>query len=141
MEAFAKASGKGEGGVNGPELVETSIRYGKGGRKERAMIARFDHHPVLTALLALTTAVLVVVVITLSTLLITSAPASSPSSVSDGGYPGAAAVPGDRWDAGGKSYGSPVKEPAQTGNGADSAVDHHAKPSSLRYNYYNNHYR
>jgi hypothetical protein len=49
------------------------------------MLARFDHHPMLTALLALSTAVLVVVVITLSTLLITSAPASSPASVSDGG--------------------------------------------------------
>ena len=49
------------------------------------MLARFDHHPMLTALLALTTAVLVVVVITLSTLLITSAPAPSYSSFSDGG--------------------------------------------------------
>ena len=49
------------------------------------MLARFDHHPMLTALLALTTAVLVVVVITLSTLLITSAPAPSHSSFSDGG--------------------------------------------------------
>jgi hypothetical protein len=73
------------------------------------MIARFDHHPMLTALLALSTAVLVVVVITLSTLLITSAPASSPSSVSDGGNPGAAAHPADRMDAGGKGYGMPVK--------------------------------
>jgi hypothetical protein len=53
------------------------------------MIARFDHHPMLTALLALTTAVLVVVVITLSTLLITSAPAPSHSSFSDGGNPAA----------------------------------------------------
>ena len=50
------------------------------------MIARFDHRPLLTALLALTTAVLLVVVITLSTLLITSAPATSNSSVGDGGY-------------------------------------------------------
>jgi hypothetical protein len=49
------------------------------------------------------------VVITLSTLLITSAPASSPSSVSDGGNPGAAAAPADRMDAGGKSYGMPIK--------------------------------
>ena len=54
------------------------------------MLARFDHHPMLTALLALSTAVLVVV-ITLSTLLITSAPASSPSSLSDGGNAGKAA--------------------------------------------------
>jgi hypothetical protein len=55
------------------------------------MLARFDHHPMLTALLALTTAVLVVVVITLATLLIMPAPASSPASVSDGGNAGAAA--------------------------------------------------
>jgi hypothetical protein len=47
---------------------------------EEAMIARLDHHPMLTALLALATAVLVVVVITLSTLLITAAPqAASPT--------------------------------------------------------------
>jgi hypothetical protein len=50
------------------------------------MIARFDHRPRLTALLALTTALLAMVVITLSTLLITSAPATSNSSVGDGGY-------------------------------------------------------
>ena len=56
------------------------------------MIARFDHHPMLTALLALSTAVLIVVVITLSTLLITSAPAVSPSSVGDAGNAGAANV-------------------------------------------------
>ena len=55
------------------------------------MIARFDHRPRLTALLALSTAVLFLVVITLSTLLITSAPASSPSSVSDSGNAGQAA--------------------------------------------------
>ena len=52
------------------------------------MITRFDHRPRLTALLALSTAVLFVVVITLSTLLITSAPAVSPSSVGDGGNAG-----------------------------------------------------
>ena len=50
------------------------------------MLARFDHRPRLTALLTLSTAVLVVVVITLSTLLITSAPATSNSSVGEGGY-------------------------------------------------------
>jgi hypothetical protein len=53
------------------------------------MIARFDHRPMLTALLALSTTVLVVVVITLSTLLITAAPpAATSSSVSDGSNPG-----------------------------------------------------
>jgi hypothetical protein len=60
-------------------------------RKEEAMIARFDHRPRLTAVLALSAAVLVVVVITLSALLIGSAPASSPSSVGDGGIAGGAA--------------------------------------------------
>jgi hypothetical protein len=53
------------------------------------MIARFDHRPRLTALLALSTTVLLVVVITLSTLLITSAPpAATSSSFSDVGNPG-----------------------------------------------------
>jgi hypothetical protein len=55
------------------------------------MIARFDHRPMLTALLALSTTVLVVVVITLGTLLITAPPAATPSSVSDAGNAGAAA--------------------------------------------------
>src|SRR5215213_3364360 len=64
---------------------------GKEPRKEKAMIARFDHRPMLTAVLALSTSVLVVVVITLSTLLITSAPAPSNSSFSDGGNPAAPA--------------------------------------------------
>ena len=50
------------------------------------MLARLDHHQMLTVLLALTTAVLVVVVITLSTLLLTSAPATSHASVGDGSY-------------------------------------------------------
>ena len=49
------------------------------------MIARFDHRPKLTALLALTTTVLVVVVVTLCTLLITAAPpAVAPTSDSGG---------------------------------------------------------
>jgi hypothetical protein len=49
------------------------------------MIARFDHRPMLTALLALSTILLVVVVVTLSTLLITAAPqAASPTSVNVG---------------------------------------------------------
>ena len=55
------------------------------------MLARFDHRPMLTALLALSTAVLVVVVITLATLLITAPQAATPSRVSDGGNTGAAA--------------------------------------------------
>jgi uncharacterized protein (DUF2126 family) len=55
------------------------------------MLARFDHRPMLTALLALATTVLVVVVITLATLLITAPQAATPSSVTDGGNAGAAA--------------------------------------------------
>jgi hypothetical protein len=79
------------------------------GERKEAMLARFDHRPMLTAALALATIVLVVAVVTLSTLLITSAPASSPSSVGDGGKAGPAAVPGDRLYAGGKGYGPPIK--------------------------------
>src|SRR5215211_6180762 len=56
------------------------------------MLARFDHRPMLTAALALSTAVLVVVVIMLATLLITAPEAVSPPSVSLGGNP---AVPAD----------------------------------------------
>jgi uncharacterized protein (DUF2126 family) len=55
------------------------------------MLARFDHRPMLTALLALSTTVLFVVVITLATLLYTSQQAATPSSVSDAGNAGAAA--------------------------------------------------
>jgi hypothetical protein len=55
------------------------------------MIARFDHRPMLTALLALSTTVLVVVVVTLSTLLIMAPPAATRSRVSDGANAGQAA--------------------------------------------------
>jgi hypothetical protein len=83
------------------------------------MIARFDHRPMLTALLALSTTVLVVVVITLSTLLITSAPpAATSSSYSDGANPGAGAAPANM-DAGGENYGWNVQpRPAHHGNPA-----------------------
>jgi hypothetical protein len=55
------------------------------------MIARFDHRPMLTAVLALSTTVLLVVVVTLSTLLITLPQAASSPSFSDGGNPAAPA--------------------------------------------------
>ena len=84
------------------------------------MLARLDHRPMLTAVLALSTAVLIVVVITLATLVFTSAPPASPTSNSGGSKPGAPALPADRWDAGGKSYGQPIKV-------GDSGV-RHAKP-------------
>ena len=94
------------------------------------MIARFDHRPMLTALLALTTTLLVVVVITLTTLLITAAPpAATSSSESGGANPGAAAaVPGtggefygDGWNNYGHDEDQP--QPAQKGDAqiSDSA--------------------
>jgi len=99
------------------------------------MIARLDHHPMLTALLALTTAVLVVVVITLATLLITSTPAVSPTSISDSGNLGArAAAPAGRMDAEsyGEVYGWDIQpRPAQMGDGGGS-FDRHAALSDDR---------
>jgi hypothetical protein len=82
-----------------------AVRCGKGKepRKEKEMIARLDHRPMLTAVLALSTTVLVVVVITLSTLLITSPQAASPPSDTAGGKP-AGAAPANM-DAGGENYG------------------------------------
>jgi hypothetical protein len=74
------------------------------GERKEAMIARFDHRPMLTAALALATTVLFVVVVTLSTLLITLPQAASPTSTSSGGNPGAAAAPANM-DAGGSNYG------------------------------------
>src|SRR5215207_1803090 len=97
------------------------------------MIARFDHRPMLTALLALTTTLLFVVVITLTTLLLmTAPPAATSSSESGGANPGAAAaVPGtdDNYGEGWNNYGhdGALPQPAQASNGADSAVDRHAE--------------
>ena len=97
------------------------------------MIARFDHRPMLTALLAVTTTVLFVVVVTLSTLLITAAPPEATHS-SEGGAnpvaPAAAAGTGEHigmegWNNYGHDAAPP--QPAETGNGADSAIDRHAE--------------
>ena len=77
------------------------------------MIARFDHHPMLTALLALTTAVLTVVVITLATLLVTAAPPAATSSGESGaGNPGAV-VPGtgEHYGDGWNNYGHDTDRP------------------------------
>ena len=98
------------------------------------MIARLDHHPMLTALLALTTAVLFVVVITFATLLITSAPASSPSSVGDGGNAGDAA-PANLGAGAAASHGSyDIYSHSRTGDGGDLSsisandpIERHAK--------------
>ena len=96
------------------------------------MLARLDHHPRLTALLALTTALLVVVVITLAARLITAAPPVATSSSEGGANPGAAAAvlgTGDNYGEGWNNYGhdGALPQPAQAGNGADSAVDRHAE--------------
>jgi hypothetical protein len=94
------------------------------------MIARLDHHPMLTALLALTTAILVVVVITLATLLFTAAPPAATSSSDSGANPAAAvAGTGANYGEGWNNYGhdEALPQPAQTGNGADSAADRHAE--------------
>ena len=68
------------------------------------MIARFDHRPMLTAVLALSTAVLVVVVITLTTLVFTSAPPAATSSSESGGDNPPAVAPANML-AGGEHYG------------------------------------
>ena len=95
------------------------------------MIARFDHHPMLTALLAISTTVLVVVVITLATLLITAAPpAATSSSESGGGNPGASAVPSENYGHGvvlPKRHDMVLPKPAQTG---DSVEPHQELPSA-----------
>jgi hypothetical protein len=102
------------------------------------MIARLDHHPRLTALLALTTAVLVVVVIALATLLITaSPPATYSTSESGGANPGAAAaVPGTgaNYGKGWNNYGHDMDRPQPAQSGADSAIDRHAEVVAAYHN-------
>ena len=99
------------------------------------MIARLDHHPMLTALLALTTAVLLVVVITLATLLITSAPPAATSTSGSGANPGVGAAPANM-DAGGENYGhgAVLANPAQSGNFADPNIDRHAEVVAAYHN-------
>jgi hypothetical protein len=86
------------------------------------MIARLDHRPMLTTVLALSTTVLLVVV----TLFITLPPATSPPSLSDGGNP---AGPAPKvMDAG--SYGEVYGWNIQGGSSDisnDSAIDRHAE--------------
>jgi hypothetical protein len=83
------------------------------------MIARFDHRPMLTALLALTTILLVVVVVTLTALLITAAPPAAISSSESGANPGAAvAGTGANYGEGWNNYGhdEDQPQPAQKGD-------------------------
>jgi hypothetical protein len=96
------------------------------------MIARFDHRPMLTAVLALSTTVLVVVVITLAALLITAAPPAATSSSESGGANPGAAVPGtggEFYGDGWNNYGHDVvpPQPAKTG---DSVEPHQEIPSA-----------
>ena len=99
------------------------------------MIARFDHRPMLTALLALSTTVLVVVVITLTTLLITAAPPAATSSSESGGNPGAAAAmpgTGEHYGEGWNNYGHEVvlPKPPQKATAEDNGnnpIDRHAE--------------
>jgi hypothetical protein len=93
------------------------------------MIARFDHRPMLTALLALTTTVLVVVVITLTTLLITAAPQVATSSSEGGANPGAAAVPGTHanYGEGWNNYGHDEDLPHPAKKKGDSQISDSAQ--------------
>jgi hypothetical protein len=69
------------------------------------------------------------VVITLAALLVTAAPPAATSSGESGGNPGAVVVgTGANYGEGWNNYGHDTDrpQPAQTGSGADSAVDRHA---------------
>jgi hypothetical protein len=92
-----------------------AVRYGKEKeeRKDKAMIARFDHRPMLTAVLALTTTALFVVVVTLSTLLITAAPqAVAPTSGGVGENPPVMGAGGEHYGEGWNNYGWNVQPKA-----------------------------
>jgi len=102
------------------------------------MIARFDHRPMLTAALALTTILLFVVVVTLSVVLIAAAPPAATSSSQSGGNPGAA-VPGtggEFYGEGWNNYGhdAALPQPAQSGNFADPNIDRHAEVVATYHN-------
>jgi hypothetical protein len=96
------------------------------------MIARLDHHPMLTAALALTTILLVVVVIALATLLLPAEPPAATSSSEGGANPGAAAAvqgTGDNYGGMWNNYGHDMDQP-QPANTSDSVEPHHEIPSA-----------
>ena len=104
------------------------------------MIERFDHRPMLTALLALATTVLVVVVVTLATLLITGPQAASPPSTIGGGDPAAHAnhLPhsyGSSNTTRGESYRWNLQSQDQRPGVHNQAGERHAKPVSDYPNY------
>jgi hypothetical protein len=92
------------------------------------MIERFDHRPMLTAILALATIVLLVVV-TLSTLLITGPQAASPPGTSDGGNPAAQAQSGSGVGSGADAFDRHAEEvAAQSGHFTqESPAEHKAE--------------
>src|SRR5829696_8373971 len=84
------------------------------GERKEAMIARFDHRPMLTAALALATIVLLVVVVTLSTLLLTAAPPAAPAlSGSVGDNPPAVLGNSEHYGDGWSNYGHDFDQPAK----------------------------
>jgi hypothetical protein len=98
------------------------------------MIERFDHRPMLTALLALSTTVLAVVVVTLTTLLITGPQAASPPSASGGGNPAAQAQSGGVGSGAGAYFGNDSLREQQVPpvlvapkEMDDSAIERHAE--------------
>jgi hypothetical protein len=91
------------------------------------MIARFDHRPMLTAVLALSTIVLfVVVVVTLSTLLTTLPQAASPTSGTGGGNPAGPTLKVMDAESYGEVYGWNIQAGSSDVSN-DSAVDRHAE--------------
>jgi hypothetical protein len=90
------------------------------------MIARFDHRPMLTAVLALSTIVLFVVVVTLSTLLTTLPQAASPTSGTGGGNPAGSAPKVMDAESYGEVYGWNIQAGSSDVNN-DPAIDRHAE--------------
>ena len=91
------------------------------------MIARFDHQPMLTVVLALTTTVLLVVVVTLSILLITAPPAVAPTSGSVGDNTPVIGAGGehygDEWNNYGHDFDLPNRAEAGLGPGSPATYD------------------
>jgi hypothetical protein len=89
------------------------------------MIARFDHRPRLTAVLALSTIVLVVVVLTLATLLITAAPPAAPAPSGSVGDKPPAVVPSEHYGHDWNNYGHDLDQPKPAPT--DDALARHAE--------------
>jgi len=96
------------------------------------MIARLDHRPMLTPLLALSTTVLLVVVITLAALLYTAAPQGATSSSESGGAnpPAVAGTGGEFYGEGWNNYGHDDMVPPKPAQRGDSVAPHQEMPSA-----------